>query len=276
MRWVIGDIHGMVQPLATLLLAVRIEDPQAQFFFVGDYVNRGPDSSSVIELLLALKREGAGRFVRGNHDDVFDLMLNGHSYADSTPDSDPLLAFNWFMQFGLDTTLRSYAIDPSDIRELMQRPSRGKLRSVMAAVPEEHRQFIRQLEPTIEEPDLVVAHAMWEVHERNDQAIVNTCLSGSAGRRHKLLWGRYTDAELAAPKVWTRQMFFGHTPVGNYSVTRASRLVPITGPSIVLLDTAAALGPTGRLTAYCAENNRFLQADPLGRLLKAEAQTEAK
>jgi len=276
MRWVIGDVHGMLQPLATLLLAVRAEDAEAHFYFVGDYVNRGPDSRSVIDLLIALKREGAARFVRGNHDDIFDFLLNGHCYADPAADADPLIAFNWFMQFGLDSTLKSYAIDAAELREVMHRPSRAKLRSVMNAVPEEHRQFIRNLEPLIQDPDIIVAHAMWEIHERNDEAFVSTGLAGHAARRHKLLWGRYGDAELAAPKAWTRPMFFGHTPVGNYTSTRSHRLVPIAGPSIVLLDTAAALGPTGRLTAYCVENGRFLQADPLGRPVKPQPAAEAK
>jgi serine/threonine protein phosphatase 1 len=274
MRWVIGDIHGMVQPLATLLLAVRGEDPQARFYFVGDYINRGRDSRSVIDLLLALQREGCARFGRGNHDDVFDLLLNGTSYAEAVAESDPIAAFNWFMQFGLGNTLKSYEIDPAEIREVEQRPSRAKLRSVMNAVPEEHRQFIRNLEPVIEEPDMIVAHAMWEIHERNDAPLVSAGLAGHSGRRHNLLWGRYVDTELASAKAWTRPMFFGHTPVGNYSATRGHRMVPVTGPSIVMLDTAAAMG--GRLTAYCAETGRFLQADASGRQLGPEPAAEAR
>jgi serine/threonine protein phosphatase 1 len=276
MRWVIGDIHGMLQPLATLLLAVRAEDPEARFYFVGDYVNRGPDSRSVIDLLIALKRDGAARFGRGNHDDIFDLLLNGQCYAEAMAEADPVMAFNWFMQFGLNNTLSSYQIDRAEIAEVMQRPSRAKLRSLMNAVPEEHRQFIRNLEPLIEEPDIIVAHAMWDVHLRNDAPFIGDAVAGHPGLRHKLIWGRYTDAELASAKAWSRPMFFGHTPVANYSATRAHRPVPITGPSIVLLDTAAALGPTGRLTAYCVETGRFLQADPAGRPIKPEAATEAK
>jgi hypothetical protein len=69
-------------------------------------------------------------------------------------------------------------------------------------------------------------------------------------------------------------MFFGHTPVGNYAATRGSRMVPVVGPSIVLLDTAAALG--GRLTAYCVETGRFLQADPSGRTVAPEPAAEAR
>jgi serine/threonine protein phosphatase 1 len=276
MRWVIGDIHGMLQPLATLLLAVRAEDPQARFYFVGDYINRGPDSRSVIDLLLALKREDAARFVRGNHDDVFDLLLNGASYAEAVAEADPLAAFNWFMQFGLDNTLKSYGVDPAEMRDVQQRPTRAKLRSLMNAVPDEHRNFIRNLPPLIEEPDMIVAHALWEIHEPNDAAFVSEALAAHPARRHRLLWGRYGAAEIAAAKPWSRPMFFGHTPVGNYSWIRSHRPVPVTGPSIVLMDTAAALGPTGRLTAYCAENGRLVQADPAGRLLKPEAAAEAR
>ena len=144
----------------------------------------------------------------------------------------------------------------------------------MNAVPEEHRLFIRNLEPVIEEPDMIVAHAMWEIHERNDMPLVSDGLAGNAGRRHRLLWGRYGDAELASPKAWTRPMFFGHTPVGNYASAHGRRLVPIAGPSIVLLDTAAALG--GRLTAYCVETGRFLQADPSGRRIDDQPAVEAR
>src|SRR4051794_13360276 len=38
MRWVIGDIHGMLRPLAALLDEVRRDDRSPEFHFVGDYV----------------------------------------------------------------------------------------------------------------------------------------------------------------------------------------------------------------------------------------------
>ena len=55
MRWVIGDIHGMVKPLEALIRAVEQHDKERQLMFVGDYVNRGPHSKEVIDLLLSLK-----------------------------------------------------------------------------------------------------------------------------------------------------------------------------------------------------------------------------
>jgi serine/threonine protein phosphatase 1 len=107
MRWVIGDIHGMSRPLRALLAELERRDPQAMFYFVGDFVNRGPDSRGVVDLLLSLPGSRA-RFCRGNHDDIFDLILNGKSYASG---ADPVPVFSWFMAHGLDRTLASYGID---------------------------------------------------------------------------------------------------------------------------------------------------------------------
>src|SRR5437879_5834209 len=99
MRWIIGDVHGMLVPLRALLEAVGKADGQARLIFVGDYVNRGPESRGVVELLLTLSN---ARFIRGNHDDIFDELLGGHPYATNAAGPDPTMAFAWFMQHGLD------------------------------------------------------------------------------------------------------------------------------------------------------------------------------
>ena len=92
MRWVVGDIHGMLRPLRSLVGHVTAKDPAAQFLFVGDYVNRGPDSRGVIDLLLSLQDEGRAKFVRGNHDDIFDMVLSGQTYAYHPDARSPLAA----------------------------------------------------------------------------------------------------------------------------------------------------------------------------------------
>ncbi len=91
MHWVIGDVHGMLRPLQRLLDAVFADDAAAKLIFAGDYVNRGPDSFKVIDLLISLTNT---QFVRGNHDDIFDLILHGHSYAESAASASPVLAFS--------------------------------------------------------------------------------------------------------------------------------------------------------------------------------------
>src|SRR4051794_35059413 len=124
MRWIIGDIHGMLKPLTTLVAMVRAEDPDAELLFTGDYVNRGPDSRGVIDYLLKLDR---CRFIRGNHDDVFDLILHGKSYAPHGSVTESIIAFQWFMEHGLDKTLLSYGVSESSLQGLRNEPDHNRL-----------------------------------------------------------------------------------------------------------------------------------------------------
>jgi serine/threonine protein phosphatase 1 len=258
MRWIIGDIHGMYRMLQLLLEAVRKEDPNATFYFVGDYVNRGPESKQVVELLISL--EGA-RFVRGNHDEIFDLVINGTCFEPYPDLWGPIEAFLRFLQFGLDATLTSYGIDLAMIESVGHRPSPGALASLLEPIPAAHRHFFRNLPATIQEPDLLVAHAKWNVDEPNDDQTLAD-LTKSPEIRHQLIWGRFGEHEIHRKKPWPRTTVFGHTPVATYSHKRwVDPHVPIGGPNIVLIDTAAALSAQGRLTAYCVEEQSYVQVD---------------
>jgi serine/threonine protein phosphatase 1 len=260
-RWIIGDIHGMRIPLAALLGAVRLRDADARFYFVGDYVNRGVESRQVIDLLLSL--EGA-RFVRGNHDDVFDQVLHGAAYTGETSEAQRLAAFQWFMQHGLDATFLSYGADALDLEQVLRRPSVAGLQRLVELVPEEHRRFVHDLAPVVEEPDLFVAHAKWDPDAPSDAIAARA--GASQKTRYALLWGRFSTAEIERKKRWRHRGFFGHTPVYNYadSDDDAAAHRPIVRDDIVLLDTGAALSPTGRMTAVCAETSEYLQVDRRG------------
>ncbi len=260
MRWIIGDIHGMLGPLTALLGAIGARDAQARLIFVGDYVNRGPDSRGVIDLLLSLDN---GRFVRGNHDDVFDQVLNGKSYAGESTEQHRIAAFQWFMQHGLDATFMSYGADYAQIEHALRRPSVDALEQLASLVPPAHRAFIRDLPPVIEEPDLFVAHAKWDPDIPSDAIAAR---AGSSDKtRYMLLWGRFTAPEIDRKKRWRQRGFFGHTPVENYPIAEDD-VMPIVRDDIVLLDTAAALRGDGRLTAACADADEFLQADRGGNV----------
>ena len=132
MRWIIGDVHGMLRSLTALLDLVSRADPAAQLLFVGDYVNRGPDSRGVIDLLLTLNN---ARFVRGNHDDVFDFILHGKSYATHGSVVSPIMAFQWFMEHGLHQTLLSYGAAEDDLVKTARRPSHQRLRQMRPNEP---------------------------------------------------------------------------------------------------------------------------------------------
>src|SRR5262245_47096816 len=63
----IGDIHGVSAALDALLAAVR-PAPDDLLVFLGDYVDRGPDTKGVIDRLIALDKTHRCVFLRGNHE----------------------------------------------------------------------------------------------------------------------------------------------------------------------------------------------------------------
>lgn len=262
MRWIIGDIHGMLRPLEKLLAAVEAADPQRRLLFVGDFVNRGPDSRRVIDLLLSLRD---ARFVRGNHDDVFDHVLNHVSYCGEPGEDFREASFKWFMQHGLDKTFMSYGVNEGTLRNVLKRTSTAALDDLASQVPAAHRRFIRELPPAIDDGDLFVVHAKWDIRLPTDAPRVNPQLEANERLRYTLLWGRYRLDEIEAEKAWKQTGYFGHTPVDAY--TDSAELLPIATHRMVLLDTAAALVPHGRLTAFCHESGDFIQVDQSGRII---------
>ena len=69
----IGDIHGCLTALNTLLEALEL-GADDRLVFLGDYVDRGPDSRGVIERLIELEQDGRHVFLRGNHE---SWMMSG-------------------------------------------------------------------------------------------------------------------------------------------------------------------------------------------------------
>jgi serine/threonine protein phosphatase 1 len=262
MRWIVGDIHGMLKPLEAVLAAVAAADAKARLYFVGDYVNRGPDSRGVVDLLLQLTN---ARFIRGNHDDVFDHLLSQQGITCEKGESSLLAVFEMFMHFGLDKTLLSYGHDLAALRKLEAKPTRDGIQRLAEKVPETHRRFFRQLPLVIEEKDIFVAHAMWDPSEPSEAPTLHERLRDDPLRMHRLLWGRYENREISQPKAWKRMGFFGHTPTSRYREDRSPPR-PMAGPKIVLLDTGA-FDRHGRLTAFCADTGTFVQSDHFGKLV---------
>jgi hypothetical protein len=262
MRWVIGDIHGMLRPLDALLKEVRKRDSAARFIFVGDYVNRGPEAPGVVDRLLALDN---ATFLRGNHDDIFDLILNGTCYIDEGETTDPVQAFQWFMSHGLAETLGAYGADYAQLEHIVAHPDSQRLEEAVSIVPEEHRQFFRSLRVVAEYDEFFVAHAFWHPDDPDSRPDLAGRLSTAPKLRQQILWGRFTEAQIQQKKRWTRTGYFGHTPVNNYR--RDGEILPVRGPQIVLLDTGAALGVQGRLSAVCADSGELVQSDRAGVIL---------
>jgi serine/threonine protein phosphatase 1 len=256
MRWVIGDIHGMFQMLETMLLALSKLDKQPVYYFVGDYVNRGPMSKDVLDLLLSLR---SAKFCRGNHDDVLDLILHDQWMGGEDDTFDPLSACTWFLKHGLAETVLSYGVDVDELEFLRYHPSEHLLGFIRNTIPRRHADFIRKLPMFIDDDDALIMHAFWPVEEDNDTPRIAARLQDAA-MRHRVVWERYKPGQIMRDKPWSRPLFAGHTPVQNYPLLRDDEECrPIRGQKLTLLDTAAALGDDGRLTAVCIEDGRVVQ-----------------
>jgi serine/threonine protein phosphatase 1 len=73
----VGDIHGCLEQLKCLMARVRPRDND-QFVFLGDYIDRGPDSRGVIDFLVDFrKRYPSTVFLKGNHEEMLLDYLQG-------------------------------------------------------------------------------------------------------------------------------------------------------------------------------------------------------
>ena len=72
--YAIGDIHGCLEPLRRLMDQIHVSEMD-EVVFIGDYVDRGPDSKGVIDYLLTL--QGRYTFLMGNHERMFLDFLQG-------------------------------------------------------------------------------------------------------------------------------------------------------------------------------------------------------
>jgi serine/threonine protein phosphatase 1 len=86
LTFAIGDIHGCLDKLERLIAAceAHADGPPARWVFLGDYVDRGPDSRGVIELLMRRQQEQPGSVVclRGNHE---QMAIMAHADARAMP-----------------------------------------------------------------------------------------------------------------------------------------------------------------------------------------------
>ena len=136
--FIVGDIHACPRELEVLLggLALKSED---SLVFLGDYIDRGPGAREVIDLLLGLRAdEVCGlTFLKGNHEDMFlDFLGYEGMYGDA------------FLMNGGVQTLHSYGCEPE-----------ADEATVHERLPESHIQFLRGLELSFPEDDILCVHA---------------------------------------------------------------------------------------------------------------------
>jgi hypothetical protein len=146
----IGDVHGRPDKLAAVL--DRLRDYDDPIVLLGDYVDFGPDSKGVLDLLVAAKVALGARFValEGNHDSAFRDFLEGG-------------ALGSFLAIGGGSTVRSYVESPcADVSEQLR-----------GAVPQAHLDFLRGLRDQWESAGVLAVHRWPERPiERGERLVV--------------------------------------------------------------------------------------------------------
>lgn len=148
--YAIGDIHGRRDLLDDLLARIDHDDrdrpPAATtLVFLGDIVDRGPESAQVVERLRGLAATRNARFLTGNHEELFLLALRG----------DPE-ALRVFCRAGGRETLLSYGMGAAEYATLRYEEIAERL---AALVPAAHRAFVESFEDRIVIGDYAFVHA---------------------------------------------------------------------------------------------------------------------
>jgi len=151
--YVVGDIHGRADLLADLVERIaadarRFPDATKQLVYLGDYVDRGPHSRQVIDIVLDATPPGFSRVALiGNHEEAMRAFL-----------VDPVDNAEWVRPFGGAATLLSYGVSlPPGV------PTPERLRqaakALEEALPVRHRQFLEDLVDRHALGDFLFVHA---------------------------------------------------------------------------------------------------------------------
>jgi serine/threonine protein phosphatase 1 len=222
--YALGDIHGrsdLLEKMFTVIDADLARNPVTRPIevFLGDYVDRGPDSARTLDLLIARGRQREAVFLKGNHE-VFLLEIL----------HDPAKLDEW-RQFGGLETLMSYDIRPSinpDAAEQIR-----LINELNEAMPPEHLRFLQELKPFFVCGDFLFVHAG-----------VRFGIPLNEQRESDLIWIR--NEFLDSDENFGKFIVHGHTPVRE----------PDLRPHRINIDTGAYA--TGNLTLLTIQESSML------------------
>ena len=152
--YAVGDVHGRLDALEPLLKAIaedytvsRPAEP-AMLVFLGDYVDRGPDSRRVVDLVLGMRShpEFEVRILKGNHEEALLYFLE-----------DPAFGAQW-MEHGGGPTLVSYGVQPPPTRTDNEAWARTA-EALKKTLPKAHLAFYKDLELMVTVGDYAFVHA---------------------------------------------------------------------------------------------------------------------
>jgi serine/threonine protein phosphatase 1 len=222
--YAIGDVHGRADLLQSLLTVVDVDldrsaPERAIQVFLGDYIDRGPQSRAVLDLLIRRSQSHETVCLKGNHE-VFLLDVL----------KDPAKLQVWRHYGGL-LTLMSYGVTPT-----MNPTAEEQVKLIEAlqrALPPEHLAFLKQLPTSFSCGDFFFVHAG-----------VRPGVSLDKQNEQDLLWIR--DEFLNSDERFGKYIVHGHTPVST----------PDVRPNRINIDTGAYA--TGNLTLLTIQGDSLL------------------
>jgi serine/threonine protein phosphatase 1 len=172
--YAVGDIHGCYDKLIALMDKIDIDFESDILVFLGDYIDRGPQSYEVVEYLANLKAQHSNTvFLKGNHEEMLEKYLNGKDRVT-------------YLVNGGQQTLESYMNRP---REEDEPP-----------IPRKHLDFYNSLKVFYETENYIFVHAGL----KNKVPIERQ-------KTEDLLWIRKRFIE--SKYDFGKMVVFGHTPL---------------------------------------------------------------
>ncbi|MGZ3650044.1 MAG: metallophosphoesterase [Bdellovibrionota bacterium] len=176
--FVIGDVHGCAEELKALIHKLPL-DQNSTLLFLGDYVDRGPDSKAVIDTVLDLSEVYRVIALKGNHEWLMEQYL-------ANPNN-PVASGNFILNGG-SATLASYSADGATY-----------------TIPSSHRNFLKGLKLFHATESHFYVHAGIPPNYDFDSTTIDEKTA------HQFLWIR--NVFLESKVKWPKIVVHGHTPM---------------------------------------------------------------
>jgi serine/threonine protein phosphatase 1 len=213
---VIGDVHGQTEKLDAILtqLDARGDLSKRWIVFIGDLVDRGPDTSGTLDLIAELIRDRVRvTVVTGNH----ELAMSGALNLIQTPEHCNWRS-RWLKGYGAETTFASYGVPFGDCEALA------------AALPAEHKAIITDAPWSVEHEEFFFVHAGLDPHlpfsaQKNMLRVRDLSLNNPGWLCSK----RWPFDPL--PADCNKTVVSGHVPLAQVQMERNRILLDTTGGS---------------------------------------------